>query len=91
MKCANCPADAAFEYKINANNSTFFCVNHVPKFLQSTKFAGRMVRVEVDKSSKKKTTKAAETAPEPVVEEPPVAEEAPVEAPVETPEVKEGE
>lgn len=74
MKCANCTADAAFEYKVNASNSAYFCVNHVPKFLQSPKFSGRMVKVVAEKSSKKKTTKAAPVVESPVVEAPEVTE-----------------
>lgn len=74
MKCANCPAEALYGYKVTTDFVIHYCDKHLPKFLFSQKTAG-LLKIEVPApvvttSSKKKT--------DPVVTETP-AEEAPTE------------
>jgi hypothetical protein len=33
ITCANCPADALFEYAVEAHYSLFYCQRHLPRFL----------------------------------------------------------
>jgi hypothetical protein len=90
--CANCLNEAIYAYQVTGSYSIKYCSRHIPKFLSTPKYTGRLVKMSdlkapevAPKSSKKKTSA-------PVVEEAPV-EEAPVEEVVEepTPEVTEAE
>jgi hypothetical protein len=40
MSCANCTAEALFEYKLTPEVSVFYCGKHLPKFLNERKKAG---------------------------------------------------
>jgi hypothetical protein len=95
--CANCSTPAKFLYVITANTKTPYCQKHLPKFLLSSKYAGRVEKVvpvtePVVPTASPKKKKATAPAPTPVVEEPvedqPVIEEVVEEA---SPEVAEGE
>ena len=37
MKCANCPDDALYEYRITSKSSVFYCNKDLPKFLKDRK------------------------------------------------------
>lgn len=81
--CANCLNEAIFAYQVTGSYSIKYCSRHVPKFLSTPKYSGRVVKMsdlqkaeatEVTlKSSKKKPSAPAS------VEEPLVVEESPVE------------
>lgn len=81
--CANCLNEAIFAYQVTGSYSIKYCSRHVPKFLSTPKYSGRVVKMSdlqkaeatevAPKSSKKKTP-----APTPV-EEPLVVEETSVE------------
>ena len=93
--CANCLNEAIFAYQVTGSYSIKYCSRHMPRFLSTPKYSGRVVKMSdlqkaeatevAPKASKKKTSA-------PVVEEAPV-EETPVEDVVEepTPEVTEAE
>lgn len=72
-KCANCVADAKYEYRVAESLVIPYCDRDLPKALYPLKKAGLLTPkpVEVPKPAKKKA--------EPVVEEPPVVEETPEE------------
>lgn len=68
FKCANCPKDAEYTYRVNGSIMVHYCDSHLPHFLQQKKLAGLIPLVvptpeEPEKTSKKKTVA------EPVVEE----------------------
>ena len=88
--CANCLNEAIFAYQVTGSYSIKYCSRHMPRFLSTPKYSGRVVKMSdlqkaaetevAPKSSKKKTSA-------------PVVEEAPVEEVAEesTPEVTEAE
>lgn len=98
--CANCLNEAIFAYQVTGSYSIKYCSRHMPRFLSTPKYSGRVVKMSdlqkaeateiAPKVSKKKSSTPA---PAPVVEETPVVEEAPAEEVVEeaTPEVTEAE
>lgn len=71
-KCANCAADAVFEYRLATDLSTLFCATHLPRFLKSAAHSGN-----VHKVSSKAPVVEAPVVDEPVIEEPVVEEVAP--------------
>ena len=95
--CANCLNEAIYAYQVTGSYSIKYCSRHTPKFLKTTKYAGRLVKMsdlKVPEAETKTSKKKSSTpAPAPVVEETPVVEEAPAEEVVEeaTPEVTEAE
>lgn len=46
MKCANCKETAAYEYKLTEQKSIFYCDKHLPKFLETAKKAGLLVKTK---------------------------------------------
>lgn len=87
-KCASCSIEGLFEYRVTSQFSLFYCSKHMPKFLNSAAYAGRLVKhspaviavveeapkvEETPKPSKKKYS--APVVEEPVIEETPVVEE----------------
>jgi hypothetical protein len=42
MKCSVCGLDAAYEYKLTATSSLFYCDSDLPKFLYARKKAGSL-------------------------------------------------
>lgn len=84
-KCANCANNAAYSYQAAASSTIEFCSRHLPGFLRTPKYAGRLTKAVV------KSEPVVEEVP--VVQEPapakiskkkatPVVEEAPLEEPV---------
>lgn len=89
--CANCLNEAIYAYQVTGSYSIKYCSRHIPKFLGTPKYTGRLVKMsdlkapEVEvKTTKKKSAKSEPVQPEAVVEETPVEEPAVEEAPVET-------
>ncbi len=76
ITCANCQAEALFEYAVEAHYSLFYCQRHLPRFLANNPRLFTVVvqpapvveEVVVPKPSKKKTETVA------VVEEAPAGE-----------------
>lgn len=46
MKCANCSVDADYEYRLTQGKSIFYCVKHLPSFLEKAKKAGLLPKTE---------------------------------------------
>ena len=67
VKCANCPGEAMYTYKVSDDYLIHYCQYHLPKFLIGKRNAGQLPLVAP------KTTKTSKTTP--VVEEPVVEEE----------------
>lgn len=69
-KCANCVAEAKYEYRVAAALVIPYCERDLPKALYPLKKAGILTPkpVQVEKPSKKKV--AEPVVEEPVVEEP---------------------
>ena len=81
IKCANCLNEAIFAYQVTGSYSIKYCSRHIPKFLNSPKYTGRLVKMSdlkapVVEEAPTKSSKKKATTPEPeVVEEPTVVEE----------------
>lgn len=78
--CANCGADAFYEYAPNPAFPIFYCAQHLPGFLIAQRNLGLVKKVEapvVSTSTSKKKKSETPVEETPVVEEP-VAEETPV-------------
>ena len=72
MKCANCPKDGLYVYKITAKTEVIYCDKHLPSFLENAKKAGLLQKTEALKSILEEGLKTIGT---PVVEAPAVVEE----------------
>ncbi len=81
--CANCTADAFYEYAPNPAFPTFYCAQHLPGFLIAQRNLGLVKKVEAPAPVTKKSKKAEPVVEEALVEEPaavePVVEETPTE------------
>jgi hypothetical protein len=53
MKCANCDANASFEYRLTLNKSLFYCDKDLPGFLEPRKKAGLLKITEQYKDDAK--------------------------------------
>jgi hypothetical protein len=89
LYCANCQEIAVSIYRVTKSSSIPFCSRHLPKFLNSPKYVGTVVKIsdlpKTLSSTKTTTKKSATVVTEPVtVEETPAVEEV-------APEVKEAE
>lgn len=69
MKCANCPADALFEYRITLDKSVYYCGKHLPKFLEPRRKAGQLTLTPAFEEAKKQVDELVGT-PVAVVQEP---------------------
>ena len=88
--CANCLNEAIYAYQVTGSYSIKYCSRHIPKFLGTPKYTGRLVKMsdlkapEVEpKTTKKKSTKSEPVQPEVVVEETPAEEPVVEDTPVE--------
>lgn len=75
MKCANCDANASFEYRVTISKSIFYCGKDLPKFLETRKKAGLLKITEQYKQDSKDaieilTITTPEVTEEPVIETP---------------------
>lgn len=94
-KCANCANNAAYSYLVTSSSTIEYCTKHLPAFLRTPKYAGRLTKVVVKSApvveeplvvQEPAPTKASKKKTTPVVEEAPT-EEPVIEEPVEVVEV----
>jgi hypothetical protein len=72
VKCANCAAEALFEYQLTQETSIFYCGRHLPKFLESRKRAGLLKITDKFAEAKKEVEEIlAVSIPAPEVTETP--------------------
>jgi hypothetical protein len=83
-KCANCVNDAHFTYQVTPDFAIQFCSKHVPGFLQTPLYAGRLSRNKAEAVVEEPVVAEVEVTPvvktskkkaAPVVEEPAIVEE----------------
>jgi len=77
MKCANCDANASFEYRITLSKSIFYCGKDLPKFLEARKKAGLLKITEQYKQDSKDALSVLAITTPVITEEPEIETPAP--------------
>ena len=70
MKCANCPVDSTYEYRLTQEKSIFYCTKHIPSFLKTAVLAGLLPKTESFTAALEEGLKNITVVPEEIVAEP---------------------